>query len=76
MRRPAQAAGLGELQRFLESGFDTFGAMKGAAEFLDTVRDREQALSAALFAEAAVTSATVGSTGASTPSPAVLGQLP
>jgi hypothetical protein len=76
MRRPAQAAGLGELQRFLESGFDTFGAMKGAAEFLDTVRDREQALSAALFAEAAVTSATEGSTGASTPSPAVLGQLP
>ena len=76
MRRPAQSAGLGELQRFLEAGFDTFGAMRGAADFLDTVRDREHALSAALFTEAAVTSATEGSTGASTASRDVLGQLP
>jgi hypothetical protein len=76
MRRPAQSAGLGELQRFLEAGFDTFGAMRGATEFLDIVRDREQALSAALFAAPAVTSVTEGSTGASTGSRAVLGQLP
>ena len=27
MRKPAQAAGLGALQHFLETGFDTFGAM-------------------------------------------------
>lgn len=76
MRRPAQSAGLGELQRFLETGFDTFGAMRDAAEFLDTVRDREQTLSSALFADAAVTSATEGSTGASTVTRLVLGQLP
>ena len=76
MRRPAQSAGLGELQRFLETGFDTFGAMRGATEFLDTVRDRERALGAALFAESAVTSVTEGSTAASTLSGGVLGQLP
>jgi hypothetical protein len=76
MRRPAQAAGLGELQRFLESGFDTFGAMRGAGEFLTTVRAREEALCAALFAETAVTSATQASTGASTGFASLLGQLP
>lgn len=76
MRRPAQAAGLGELQRFLETGFETFGAMRGADEFLGTVRDREAALCAALFSEAAVTSATEASTGASTGLAGLLGQLP
>lgn len=57
MRRPAQRAGLGELQTFLESGFDAFGAMKGAAEFLRLVGERERALAAALFAPGAVASA-------------------
>ena len=54
MRGPAQAAGLADLQRFLESGFDTFGAMKGAADFLGWVGARERALAAALFADEAV----------------------
>jgi hypothetical protein len=76
MRRPAQSAGLGELQRFLEAGFDTFGAMRGADEFLNTVRDREPALCAALFNDGAVTSVTQRSTGASTPLGTLLGQLP
>jgi hypothetical protein len=76
MRRPAHSAGLGELQRFLEAGFDTFSSMRGADEFLKTVRDREQALCAALFSDTAVTSATERSTGASTASGALLGQLP
>jgi len=76
MRRPAQSAGLGELQRFLEAGFDTFGAMRGAGEFLATVRDREQALCKALFDPTAVTSVTKRSSGASTTSAGVLGQLP
>lgn len=49
MRRPAAAAGLGALQRFLESGFDTFRAMGGADAFLDTVALRERAMSALLF---------------------------
>jgi hypothetical protein len=49
MRGPAQVAGLGALQHFLESGFDTFRAMRGAAEFLATVQQREQALVQALF---------------------------
>lgn len=50
MRGPATAAGMAELQAFLESGFDTFKAMKGAADFLQTIREREQALAEALFA--------------------------
>ncbi|HWK83067.1 MAG TPA: hypothetical protein VNS61_04965 [Caldimonas sp.] len=50
MRGPARAAGLTELQRFLESGFDTFQEMNGAKEFIDLVGKRERALAAALFA--------------------------
>ena len=57
MRGPARAAGLGDLQRFLETGFDAFGAMKGADDFLRWVGERERALAAALFAPAAVASA-------------------
>ena len=49
MRGPAQMAGLGALQSFLETGFDTFRAMRGAAEFLSTVRHREDTLARALF---------------------------
>ena len=49
MRGPAQAAGLGALQTFLERGFDTFRAMRGAREFLDVIAARERALAAALF---------------------------
>lgn len=55
MRGPASAAGLGSLQRFLESGFDTFAAiakLRGGAEaFLGTIRTREQRLIDFLFAE-------------------------
>jgi hypothetical protein len=49
MRPAARAAGLAELQQFLETGFDTFKAMKGAQEFVATVECRERALAAALF---------------------------
>lgn len=53
MRAPAAAAGLGSLQRFLESGFDTFAAMArqpGSAEaFLAAIRERESALVDLLF---------------------------
>jgi hypothetical protein len=49
MRGPARAAGLGELQAFLESGFDTFKAMGSAAEFLRVVGQRERALADTLF---------------------------
>lgn len=45
MRRPANAAGLGSLQRFLEAGFDTFAGMSGqgsrAKEFLSMIHVRE-----------------------------------
>jgi hypothetical protein len=55
MRGPAAAAGLQSLQRFLETGFDTFAAMakrKGGAEvFLQTIQEREQRLIDALFDE-------------------------
>jgi hypothetical protein len=50
MRTPARLAGLPELQAFLEAGFDTFGAMHGAKDFLDTVVGRERVLAAWLFA--------------------------
>lgn len=50
MRGPARLAGLAELQRFLESGFDTFGAMRGAQDFLDTIEQREQTVADWLFA--------------------------
>jgi len=53
MRGAAAAAGLSALQRFLESGFDTFGAIAkqrgGAERFLETIRTREQQLMELLF---------------------------
>ena len=49
MRGPARAAGLGELQKLLESGFEAYRSMKGAAEFLAIVRQRETDLCAELF---------------------------
>jgi hypothetical protein len=54
MRGPARAAGLGELQRFLEAGFDTFKAMGGAQEFLAIIGARERALAQALFSAPAL----------------------
>ena len=61
MRGPARAAGLSALQGFLESGFDTFLAMRGAQEFLGTVSTREHALLNALFdAEDAAASRALG----------------
>lgn len=53
MRGPASAAGLSDLQRFLESGFDTFAGMSkrnGAVEhFLASVADRERRLMDLLY---------------------------
>jgi hypothetical protein len=46
MRAPASAAGLHDLQRFLECGFDTFGELGRAGKvplFLQTVIERETA---------------------------------
>jgi hypothetical protein len=50
MRAPARAAGVMELQRFVEAGFDAFGAMRGARDFIATVQAREEAFAAAIFA--------------------------
>jgi hypothetical protein len=49
MRGPARAAGLSDLQRFLESGFESFRAMHGAHDFISLVREREGALASSLF---------------------------
>lgn len=53
MRKPARAAGLGSLQEFLESGFDTFAGMSrqpnGVETFLSVVDERESALIHLLF---------------------------
>lgn len=50
MRRPARLAGLSELQAFLERGFDTFKAMRGAGEFLEAIEERERTMALRLFA--------------------------
>jgi len=57
MRKPAQAAGLSDLQGFLERGFDTFAGMGGAQPFLAVVEARERRLAQLMFDEAAVTEA-------------------
>jgi hypothetical protein len=49
MRGPARAAGLSELQKFLELGFDTFREMRGAKPFLDIIVARETAHARELF---------------------------
>jgi hypothetical protein len=49
MRGPARLAGLGDLQRFLEKGFDTFRSMHGAREFIEIVNSRERAFVSAMF---------------------------
>jgi hypothetical protein len=52
MRAPAVASGLGSLQHFLETGFETFADVvrqRGADEFLGIVQAREAALIALLF---------------------------
>lgn len=58
MRTPAHAAGLGSLQKFLESGFDTFADLSRRREvaeaFLDTIQAREAALIASLFGDSFV----------------------
>jgi hypothetical protein len=58
MRSPARGAGLSALQTFLERGFETFRAMRGAEGFLSTVAVREEALRQRLFAADAVAWAT------------------
>lgn len=50
MRRPAQLAGLGALQSFLERGYAAFAKLGSAEEFLEIVTSREQAVLEALFA--------------------------
>jgi len=50
MRKPAAAAGFGDLQNFLEKGYDSFKKMKTVKPFLDAVISREKAFSNALFA--------------------------
>lgn len=50
MRGAARATGLGDLQHFLETGFDTFRAMRGAQEFISIVDLRERSLCRTLFA--------------------------
>lgn len=69
MRGPARAAGLAQLQQFLETGFTTFKDMRGAGEFLACVGSRERALCAALFDPAAAAALAL-------PDRGTLGQLP
>lgn len=50
LRGPAQLAGLGEMQTFLERGFASFRGMHGAGEFLRLVVERETRIMERLFA--------------------------
>ena len=49
MRQPAKVAGLGDLQDFLERGFESFREMNGADDFLALIRERESAILRRLF---------------------------
>jgi hypothetical protein len=71
MRGPARAAGMGALQTFLEAGFDAFGAMGGAREFLGAIETRETALAQRLFEPSALDAAASAPSGDD-----ALGQLP
>lgn len=75
MRGPAQLAGMGELQRFLETGFEAFRGMRGAAGFLRVVAEREEHLLKALFAEGLDCSGS-GAPAGSPQMEDLLGQLP
>jgi len=48
-RAPAHAAGYGELQNFLERGYNAFRAIDGAADFIATIDARERQLMRELF---------------------------
>jgi len=52
MRKPAHLAGLGDLQDFLEAGFDAFRTLGGADEFLAVFRARENEILSRLFSDA------------------------
>lgn len=63
MRGPAAAAGLSDLQRFLEAGFDAFAKIakhpSGVSDFLGTIQTRESAFIDALFDAPEVTCVTL-----------------
>ena len=50
MRKPAELAGLGALQSFLERGYAAFRVMRRGSDFVDIVSGRERAISDAIFA--------------------------
>jgi hypothetical protein len=49
MKRPAQLAGIGQLQCFLERGFSAFQAMSAPQEFVVTVVERERRIMDRLY---------------------------
>lgn len=53
MKGPAEAWGYGHLHHFLYRGFHAFAGMGGARDFLATIKRRELAINARLFAQEA-----------------------
>lgn len=51
VRAPAHAAGLGELQGFIERGLHAFRKMRGATHFLQTILNRELFILEQIFAD-------------------------
>jgi hypothetical protein len=52
MRLPARAAGLKDLQAFLERGFETFGGLSNPQAFIDVIQERERHLAQKLYSVA------------------------
>ena len=50
MRKPAEVAGLGALQSFLERGYGAFRTMGNGSDFVGIIVGRERAISGAIFA--------------------------
>lgn len=50
LRKPAHMSGLGDLQEFLEHGFEAFRAMDGAEDFLGIITGRETEIMRRIFA--------------------------
>jgi hypothetical protein len=49
MRKPAELAGLGALQTFMERGYSAFRTMRGPSEFVEIIVARENEISRAVF---------------------------
>jgi hypothetical protein len=55
LRKPAIAAGFGELQEFLENGLSSFRQLQDAGQFVESIYQRESGLMRQWFARCSET---------------------